>query len=192
MNYKIHPSAEVSDKAEIGEGTYIWNNAQIRENAKIGKTCIISKNVYIDANVIIVDNVKIQNNVSVYCGVTIEDGVFIGPHVCFTNDKIPRAINRDGTLKLGCNWEVSKILVKKGASIGANATILPGVIIGEFAMIGSGAVVTKDVPDYGLVFGNPAKLKGLVCKCGAKLDDEFTCANCSTKTEIDEETKKLI
>src|SRR3989338_2564926 len=135
---RIHPSADVSPDAVIGDGTAIWNNAQVRERASLGKNCVISKNVYIDFGVKIGNNVKIQNNVSVYHGVSIEDGVFVGPHVCFTNDKNPRAINPDGSLKTSSDWEISAILVKKGASIGANSTILPGVTVGEFALIGGG------------------------------------------------------
>lgn len=175
---KVHLTAEVSDKARIGEGTSIWHHSQIRENARIGKNCIIGKNVYVDFDVSIGNNVKIQNNVSVYHGVAIEDGVFIGPHVCFTNDKFPRAINPDGTLKKGDDWEVSKTLIKKGASVGANSTIISGITIGEWALVGAGSVVTKDVPDYGLVCGSPARLVGYVCKCGKKLEGSKKCDIC--------------
>jgi len=165
----IHPTAEVSPKAQIGEGTRIWHHAQVREGARIGRNCIIGKNVYIDFDVTIGDNVKIQNNASVYHGVKIEDGVFIGPHACLTNDKIPRAITPTGELKSSQDWEVGRILVKYGASIGAGAVILPNVTIGRFAMVGAGAVVTRDVPDHGLVVGNPARLVGYVCRCGRRL-----------------------
>jgi UDP-2-acetamido-3-amino-2,3-dideoxy-glucuronate N-acetyltransferase len=166
VNYFVHKSAEVSDKALIGEGTKIWNWVQVRENVRIGKNCILSKGVYIDYGVTIGDNVKIQNNVSVYHGVTIEDGVFLGPHVCFTNDKLPRAINPDGSLKDASDWTVSETVVRVGASIGANSTILSGIIIGRFALVGSGSVVSKNVEDFALVYGNPARVHGRVDKSG--------------------------
>lgn len=166
QNVKIHPTADVSDQAQIGAGTRIWNWVQVRENTEIGENCILSKGVYIDANVKVGNNVKIQNNVSVYHGVEIEDGVFVGPHVCFTNDKNPRAINIDGSLKSGDDWQVTPIRVGKGASIGANSTILPGVTIGEFALIGAGSVVTKEIPAYSLAFGSPAKVMGEVDEAG--------------------------
>jgi acetyltransferase-like isoleucine patch superfamily enzyme len=170
LSVYIHHTADVSPKAQIGEGTKIWQHCQVREDARIGQNCILSKGVYIDAGVQIGDNVKIQNGISVYHGVTLEDGVFCGPHCVFTNDKRPRAINPDGTLKSGEDWELSDTLVRKGASIGAHATIICGSVIGQWAMIGAGAVVTKDIPDYGLVIGNPARLIGFVCPCGQKLE----------------------
>ncbi len=168
---RVHPTAEVAPGAEIGPGTSIWNQAQVREGARIGAGCIIGKNTYVDAGVVIGDRVKIQNNVSLYHGVTVEDGVFIGPHVCFTNDKLPRAINLDGSLKTDADWGVSPILVRGGAALGANSTILPGVTIGRWAMVGSGAVVTRDVADFELVLGNPAHRAGSVCPCGQTLPD---------------------
>lgn len=167
----VHPTAEVAADAVIGPGTSIWNQAQVRERARIGSRCIIGKNVYVDTDVVIGDDVKVQNNVSLYHGVTIEDGVFIGPHVCFTNDKVPRAIRRDGTPKTDADWEVSPILVRRGAALGANSTILPGVTIGRWAMIGSGSVVTRDVADHELVVGNPARRIGSACPCGQPLRD---------------------
>jgi len=168
--YYAHPTADVSPKASIGAGTKIWHYCQIREGAIIGQNCIFGKGVYVDFEVRIGDNVKVQNGISIFHGVTLEDGVFCGPHCVFTNDKQPRAINPDGSLKAADDWDLSPILVKKGASIGAHATIVCGITIGRWAMIGAGAVVTKDVPDYGLVYGNPARLRGFVCPCGAKLD----------------------
>lgn len=170
MTIRIHPTAEVSSGAKIGEGTSIWHHAQIREGAIIGKNCIIGKGVYIDAKVTIGDNVKIQNYVSVYHGVILEDGVFVGPHVCFTNDLKPRAINPDGSLKSADDWVLSTTYIRKGAALGANSTIRCGITVGEWAMIGAGSVVTKDVPNHGLVWGNPARLQGFVCYCGSRLE----------------------
>ncbi len=176
----IHDTADISNSASIGKGTYVWNNSQVREFAIIGEACIISKNVYVDHNVKIGNKVKIQNNCSLYFGVEIEDGVFIGPHTVFTNDKLPRAINHDGSVKKPGDWEASKTLVKHGASIGANSTILCGITLGCFCLIGSGSVVTKSVPDFSLFLGNPAKFVAWVCKCGKKLTNK-TCDVCGMK-----------
>ncbi|MGC9308482.1 MAG: acyltransferase [Thermoplasmatota archaeon] len=157
----IHESAYVED-AVIGEGTNIWHFVHVRNGARIGDNCNIGKGVYIDAKVVVGDNCKVQNFATLYQGVTLGDDVFVGPHVCFTNDVYPRA----------ALWDKNRLkntLVHEGASVGANATIVAGVTIGRHAMIGAGAVVTKDVPDHGLVLGNPATLEGFVCRCGAKL-----------------------
>ena len=170
QNVKIHPTAEVSKEALIGEGTTIWNNSQVREKAVIGKDCILSKNVYIDIGVTIGNRVKIQNNSSIYQGVVIEDGVFIGPHACLTNDKTPRAITPEGKLMKSSDWKISPIRVKKGASIGAGSILIAGVTIGEYSLIGAGSVVTKDIPDYGLAYGNPARLVGFIDKKGERRD----------------------
>jgi acetyltransferase-like isoleucine patch superfamily enzyme len=185
---RIHPTAEVSPHASIGPGTSIWNQAQVREGARIGSGCVIGKNAYIDAGVVVGDNVKIGNNVSVFHGVTVEDGVFIGPHVCFTNDRIPRAINPDGSIKGADDWEVSPIVVRHGAALGANSTVVPGVTIGRWAMVGSGAVVTRDVAAHELVVGNPAHRLGSACTCGEPLRDrpdgsafEGECPRCGRR-----------
>jgi acetyltransferase-like isoleucine patch superfamily enzyme len=171
MSIFIHNTADVSDRATIGDGTKIWNNAQIREESIIGENCIISKNAYIDTKVVLGNRVKVQNNVNVYHGVTVEDDVFLGPSMTFTNDLYPRAFNSD--------WKITNTLVKRGASIGANATIVCGVTIGEYATVGSGSVVTKDVPAHALVVGNPAKQIGWVCECGFKLNNKMECTVCS-------------
>lgn len=188
--YFVHPTAVIEENVEIGEGTRIWHFVHVRKGARIGKNCNIGKGVYIDVNVRIGNNVKIQNFVSVYRGVTLEDDVFVGPHATFTNDLYPRSFNEE--------WEIIPTLVKRGASIGANATIVCGITIGEYAMVGAGAVVTKDVPPFGLVYGNPARLKGFVCYCGRPLRDEnivakndeqviYKCKYCGREVRIKRE-----
>ena len=181
----VHETADVSDDAKIGNGTKIWNQAQVRETSVIGKDCIIGKSSYIDVGVVIGNNVKIQNFVSVYDGVVLEDDVFIGPSVTFTNDLYPRAKS------ISIAW--AKILVKEGASIAAGAIIVCGNVVGRYAMVGAGSVVTRDIPDYGLAYGNPAKLKGFVCECGHKLTEKvkennlnllYKCTNCKKEIKI--------
>jgi UDP-2-acetamido-3-amino-2,3-dideoxy-glucuronate N-acetyltransferase len=167
----IHPLAEVSPEASVGACTRIWRQAHVREHAVIGKHCNIGKGVYIDAYVKIGSNVKIQNHVSVFEGVCLEDGVFVGPHVCFTNDLFPRAITRDGKLKSAADWTITPTLVKYGASLGAGSVIRCGITIGEFALVGAGAVVTRDVPPHALMLGNPARQHGYVCHCARPLTD---------------------
>lgn len=150
----VHPTAEVDEGAQIGAGTKVWHLAHVRSSATIGANCVIGRNVYVDAGAVVGDLVKIQNNVSVYQGVTIEDEVFVGPCAVFTNDLRPRAQNAD--------WEITPTLVRRGASIGANATLVCGVEIGEYAMVAAGSVVTKSVAPYQLVAGNPARPLGWV------------------------------
>jgi acetyltransferase-like isoleucine patch superfamily enzyme len=164
----VHPTAQVAADAVLGEDAKIWNWVHVRERARIGKRCVISKGVYVDFEVVIGDDCKVQNHVSLYHGVTLERGVFVGPHVCFTNDKQPRAINPDGTQKGAADWVVSPILIREGGARGANSTILPGVTVGRFALVGAGSVVTRDVPDFGLALGNPARRVGVVCYCAAR------------------------
>ncbi|HMV10157.1 MAG TPA: acyltransferase [Cyclobacteriaceae bacterium] len=160
--YTAHPTAVIDEGCEIGEGTKIWHFSHIMPNCKIGKNCNIGQNVVISPEVVLGENVKVQNNVSIYTGVTCEDDVFLGPSMVFTNVTNPRsAVNRRG--------QYTKTIVKKGASIGANATIVCGHDIGRFAFIGAGAVVTKNVPDYALVIGNPARQAGWMSEYGHKL-----------------------
>lgn len=165
----IHETAQISPEAVIGAGTRIWHYVQVRERAHIGQNCIVGKGTYIDAEVTIGDNCKVQNACQVYHGATLEDGVFLGPGVILTNDKLPRAINPDGSLKSSTDWQVGRIHIGRGAAVGAGSVVLPDVCIGTFALVGAGSVVTRDVPDYGLVRGNPARLQGFVCPCGNRL-----------------------
>jgi UDP-2-acetamido-3-amino-2,3-dideoxy-glucuronate N-acetyltransferase len=174
----IHATAEVSPSAVIGAGTQIWNEAQVREGVRIGRHCILGKGVYLDPDVVVGDRVKLQVRVSLFKGSRVGPGVFIGPHSCLLNDKRPRAIRLDGRLKTEADWVVTGVVVEEGASIGGGCTILPGVSIGRFAIVGAGAVVTRDVPDHGLVIGNPARLVGHVCECGERLLENGTCSKC--------------
>ncbi len=160
----VHESSYVDEGAQIGEGTQIWHFCHVMTGVVIGRGCRIGQNVFVAKNVQIGHNVKIQNNVSVYTGVTLEDDVFCGPSMVFTNIVNPRSEfpqNRDE--------QYAKTLVKRGVSIGANATIVCGVTLGRCAFIGAGAVVTKDVPDFALVYGNPARQQGWMCRCGVRL-----------------------
>jgi UDP-2-acetamido-3-amino-2,3-dideoxy-glucuronate N-acetyltransferase len=177
--FYVHGSSCIEKEVKIGEGTRIWHFCHVREGARIGRNCTIGQNVYIGRKVMIGSGVKLQNNVSVYVGVTLEDNVFCGPSVVFTNVLYPRAAYP----KDPSTGYVST-LVKEGATLGANATILCGVSIGRHAFIGAGSVVTRDVPDYALVYGTPAKRKGWVCECGAKLDIELgrvVCGRCGKR-----------
>lgn len=180
--YFVHESSYIDEPCEIGKGTKIWHFSHIMSNCKIGENCNIGQNVVISPGVILGRNVKIQNNVSVYTGVVCEDDVFLGPSCVFTNVINPRShVNRRG--------EYKRTIVSKGASIGANATIVCGHNIGKYAFIGAGAVVTKDVPNFALVVGNPARIKGWVCKCGEKLvfneEGQAGCKICKEKYRKD-------
>ena len=177
-----HETACIDDSAEIGAGTKIWHFSHIMRNSKIGKNCNFGQNVVVSPQCRIGDNVKIQDNVSVYTGVIIEDDVFCGPSMVFTNVINPRShIERKS--------EYKETLVKRGTTIGANATIICGHTLGKFSFVGAGTVVTKDVPDYGLVIGNPGRLKGYVCYCGDKLGmhvlddnvDHCECRSCGRR-----------
>lgn len=175
----VHPSAEVHPSVKVGEGTRIWHQVQVREDAVIGAGCVISKDVYIDHGVIIGDRVKIQNGVSVYRGVVLDDDAFVGPHASFTNDLMPRAFATD--------WEVVPTYVHRGASIGANATIVCGITLGAYSMVGAGSTVTADVAPHALVIGNPARLVDYICRRGHRMkkagfsgrDRRFVCEACA-------------
>ncbi|NMB81925.1 MAG: N-acetyltransferase, partial [Ignavibacteria bacterium] len=163
-NYFVHESSYVDENVEIGDGSKIWHFSHIQSGARIGKNCVLGQNVNVGNNVVIWNYVKIQNNVSVYEGVTLEDYVFCGPSMVFTNIVDPRSKYP----QVGSKYYI-KTLVKEGASIGANSTILCGITIGKYAFIGAGAVVTKDVPDYALVVGNPSKIIGWMSEAGQRL-----------------------
>ena len=175
--YFVHESSYVDEPALIGAGSKIWHFCHIMKNSRIGERCNIGQNVVISPDVTIGNNVKIQNNVSVYTGCVLEDDVFCGPSMVFTNVINPRShvIRRD---------EYKTTLVKRGASLGANSTVVCGTIIGQYAFVGAGSVVTRDVPDYALVYGNPARLRGWMCSCGIKLDfragGSAVCAACGS------------
>jgi len=183
----IHPTADVSDAAEIGAQTRVWHQAQVREGAVIGRGCILGKGSYVDKDVRVGNNCKLQNGVFVFHGFNLEDGVFLGPGAMLLNDKHPRAINPDGTLKSDADWIASEGLIGYGAAVGGGAVILPGVKVGRMALVGAGAVVTRDVPERGIVAGNPARLRGFACDCGHVLTRQgtkYTCANCGRSYEI--------
>ncbi len=176
-DYFVHESSYVDQPCTIGEGTKIWHFSHIMKDSRIGRNCNIGQNVVVSPGCVVGNNVKIQNNVSVYTGVILEDDVFCGPSMVFTNVINPRShVERKD--------EYKKTLVRRGATIGANATVVCGNTLGNYAFIGAGAVVTRDVPDYAVVYGSPAKIRGWACSCGLMLDfedaqDGKQVANCS-------------
>ena len=179
--YFVHESSYIDNDVEIGNGTKIWHFCHIQKGARIGENCSFGQNVNVSNNVKIGNGVKVQNNVSIYEGVELEDYVFCGPSMVFTNDLTPRAKYPKGPAGF------KKTLVREGASIGANATIVCGHTIGRCAMIAAGAVVTKDVPDYAFVVGVPARRIGWICKCGERLDCLLACKRCGQKYQLDGE-----
>jgi UDP-2-acetamido-3-amino-2,3-dideoxy-glucuronate N-acetyltransferase len=186
--YFVHPTAVVDEPMEIGEGTKIWHFTHIMSGAKIGENCIIGQNVFIGSGVVLGNHIKIQNNVSIYDSVVLEDDVFCGPSMVFTNVFNPRSF-------ISRKKEFRKTLVKKGATVGANATIVCGNTIGQYAFIGAGSVVTKDVPDYALVYGNPGKVKGWVCQCAVEItfrSGKAVCQACGRRYKKDRRGVKPI
>jgi len=181
---KVEPTSIVDENAIIGDGTRVWNFVHVRENAKIGEKCVLGDYVYVGRGVTIGNGVKLENRATVYEGVTIEDKVFVGPHVTFTNDLIPRSFST--------GWKILQTLVKEGSSIGAGTVIVCGVTIGEYALIGAGSVVTANMPPHALAYGNPARVREFVCKCGRTLKTEekkknyvlMKCPFCEEKHKI--------
>jgi len=175
MDYFVHESSYIDEGAKIGAGTKIWHFCHVMSSAEIGERCNIGQNVFVASKVTIGNNVKIQNNVSLYTGVVVEDDVFLGPSMVLTNVVNPRShVNR--------KEEYKTTLLKRGTSIGANATIVCGVTLGRYCFIGAGSVVTHDVPDYALVYGSPGRIQGWMCQCGTRL--EFTAAQGKQETAV--------
>ena len=190
MVVSIADSADVAENAVIGDGSKVWHLAQIRENAVLGRNCIVSRGAYIGSGVVIGDNVKIQNHALVYEPARIEDGVFVGPAAVFTNDHFPRSVTPDGSLKSGHDWEPVGVTVREGASIGARAVCVAPVTIGRWAMVAAGSTVTKDVPDFALVAGAPARQIGWVGRAGLRLEriddtgEEWLCPSTGVKYRV--------
>jgi UDP-2-acetamido-3-amino-2,3-dideoxy-glucuronate N-acetyltransferase len=176
----IHPTAEVSPQASLGTDCKVWRQAHIREDAVVGDGCIIGGGVYVGAGVHLGRNCKVQNYALLYEGVYLEDGVFVGPQVCFTNDFLPRAVNPDLSLKSAEDWHVGSTRVCEGASVGAASVVVTGVTIGRWALVGAGSVVTHDVPDHALVYGQPARQHGWVCHCARRLEVRGATGWCAT------------
>jgi UDP-2-acetamido-3-amino-2,3-dideoxy-glucuronate N-acetyltransferase len=183
-SFYVHPSAEVHASTAVGAGTKIWHQAQVRENVCIGENCVISKDVYIDIGVHIGNGVKVQNGVSIYRGVILEDDTFVGPHAAFTNDMTPRSFADD--------WEIVPTRVRRGAAIGANATIVCGVTLGPYCMVGAGSTVTHDVPPHALVVGSPARVVSYICRRGHRMEPDnpldyescYRCVRCDETLRV--------
>ncbi len=183
----IDATAQISSTVKVGKNTMIWGLTQIRENTTIGTNCVIGSNVYIDHDIEIGSNVKIQNNALIYYKSKIEDNVFIGPAAALINDKYPRAVTKNGKLKTSKNWHAGTIIVKRGASIGCGAIILPDITIGKYSLIGAGSVVTLSTKDHSKLVGNPAKVIGYICKSAHDLklkskvgkSSKYFCPQCN-------------
>jgi UDP-2-acetamido-3-amino-2,3-dideoxy-glucuronate N-acetyltransferase len=187
---RIQQSADVDERAALGPGTAVWHLAQIREHARLGRGCIVGRGAYVGPGVRIGDNVKLQNYALVYEPATLDDGVFIGPAVVLTNDTYPRSTDPSGKVKRPADWDARGVVVREGASLGAHAVVLPGCVIGRWALVAAGAVVTRDVPDFALVAGVPARRLGWVGRAGVPLEragaGRWQCpATSEAYTEID-------
>ena len=187
-DYFVHPTAIVDEPVEIGEGTKIWHFSHVMSGAKIGRNCMIGQNAFISSGAILGNNIKIQNNVSIFDGVILEDDVFCGPSMVFTNVFNPRSF-------ISRRKEFRPTVVGRGATVGANATVICGNKIGQYAFIGASSVVTKDVPDYALVYGNPGQVKGWVCQCAEGIifrAGKAKCKTCGRKYQKDRTGVKLL
>ncbi|WP_420079192.1 DapH/DapD/GlmU-related protein [Streptomyces sp. JL4002] len=169
MSVRIQPSSQVDESAELGKGTAVWDLAQIREDARLGRGCIVGRGAYVGPGVRIGDHVKLQNYALVYEPAELGDGVFVGPAAVLTNDFYPRAVDPDGRLKRGDDWEAAGVVVAEGASLGARSVCVAGVRVGRWALVAAGAVVSRDVPDFALVAGVPARRIGWVGRAGVRL-----------------------
>lgn len=169
-NPQVHPSSDVDDRATLGPGTTVWHLAQIREHARLGSACIVGRGAYVGPGVIIGNNVKLQNYALVYEPARIEDSVFIGPAAVLTNDRHPRSVDVTGKVKRPSDWSASGVIVREGASLGARVVVVAGRVIGRWALVAAGAVVTRDVADYALVAGVPARRTGWVGRAGERLE----------------------
>ncbi|MGW5352782.1 acyltransferase [Streptomyces sp. NPDC004031] len=171
MNYRVQPTAQVDETAQVGAGSSVWELAQIREQAVLGTGCVVGRGAYVGTGVVIGDNVKLQNYALVYEPARLGDGVFVGPAAVLTNDQYPRSVDPDGKQKRGGDWEAVGVVVAEGASLGARSVCVAPVSVGRWALVAAGAVVTRDVPDFALVAGVPAKRLGWVGRAGVRLTE---------------------